>query len=253
MLKINTKTKIIDIINQDYTVLSIFIRLNILPGYGDKTLDQVTGENKLEPEFLSKIIEAYIDPDFTEYTYFLNKDIKLITSFLKGTHNFYKDDKIPELKSLFTRLLDQAITKNNIKIIEHYFDNYLEEFYAHMEYEEKQVFPYAEELYNIIKTKSASKSFIKGFRKFSIQEYTEQHEDGTQEKLNDLKNILLKFLPELTDYKIYYQIISKLFRLGKDMDFHMNMENRILVPALVQMSSTIEELLFENKINLVQP
>lgn len=253
MLKINPKTKIVDIINEDYTVLSVLLRLKILPGYGEKTIDQIAQEINLDTDFLINLLSAFIDPEFSDYTQFFNYDIKFITGFLKETHDFYKEEKIPELKNLFSKLIDKAKLKNNIKIIEHYFNTYLEEFYAHMEYEEKQVFPYVQELNNILETREANKSFIEGFKNFSIQEYVDQHEDGTQEKLNDLKNILLKYTPELTEYKVYYQVISKLYRLGKDLEYHMNLENRVLVPRLSQMAAEINKLLNENKIKFVQP
>jgi regulator of cell morphogenesis and NO signaling len=80
-----------------------------------------------------------------------------------------------------------------------------------------------------------------------------QHEDSTQEKLEDLKNIMMKYIPELKTYKTYYQVISKLYRLGKDLDTHMKLENKVLVPRLTLMASKIEKLLNENKIEIVQP
>ncbi len=253
MLAITLKTKIVDIINEDYTVLSILLRLNILPGYGEKTVTQVANENGLDPEFFMNILAAYTDPEYSNYEELINADVRLITGFLKKSHDFYKDEKIPELKKMFSQIIEQAIVKNNIKIIEHYFNNYLEEFSIHMEYEEKQVFPYAEELDTVLRTGKASQSFLEGFKKFSIKEYVLQHEDSTQEKLEDLKNILMKYIPELKTYKTYYQVISKLYRLGKDLDNHMNLENKVLVPRLTLMADKIEKLLNEDKIEIVQP
>jgi regulator of cell morphogenesis and NO signaling len=253
MLKINNKTKIVDIINEDYTVLSILLRLNVLPGYGEKTIEQLASEANLDSDFLTYLLIAFLDPEFNDYSQFFNFDIKVITSFLKETHIFYKDEKIPELKNIFSKLIESAVVKNNIKIIEHYFNTYLEEFYAHMEYEEKQIFPYVHELTKILETKEIKETFMNEFKKFSIQEYISQHQDSTEEKLDDLKNILLKYTPELKDYKYYYQVISKLYRLGKDLQYHINMENKILIPQLSQMVSEIKKLLSENKIKIVQP
>jgi len=253
MLAITPKTKIVDIINEDYTVMSILLRLDILPGYGEKTVSQIAEENNFDLDFFVNILAAYTDPEFSNYEKLINIEVRHITDFLKKSHDFYKDEKIPELKKLFSKIIEQAVVKNNIKIIEHYFNSYLDEFYVHMEYEEKQVFPYAEELDTILKTGKASDTFLEGFKKFSIREYVVQHEDSTQEKLEDLKNIMMKYIPELKTYKTYYQVISKLYRLGKDLDTHMKLENKVLVPRLTLMASKIEKLLNENKIEIVQP
>jgi regulator of cell morphogenesis and NO signaling len=166
MLAITPKTKIVDIINEDYTVMSILLRLDILPGYGEKTVSQIAEENNFDLDFFVNILAAYTDPEFSNYEKLINIEVRHITDFLKKSHDFYKDEKIPELKKLFSKIIEQAVVKNNIKIIEHYFNSYLDEFYVHMEYEEKQVFPYAEELDTILKTGKASDTFLEGFKNF---------------------------------------------------------------------------------------
>ena len=250
MIKLDRNTKIVDVVEYDYTILPVLLRLGISPGFGEKNIEQVSKENDLDVEFVINILTAYIDKEYFPYDALLKVDTKLITEFLKVTHAFYKEEKIPELKQLFSALISEAKDKNNIKIIEYYFNSYLEEFQIHMEYEEKQVFPYAVELDRIITTLEASAKFIEGFKDFSIDEYQNQHKDGTQEKLNDLKKILLKYIPELNNYNTYYQVISKLFRLSDDLHTHMEIENKVLIPKLLTMAIKIDTLLKENKIEI---
>jgi len=253
MFAITTKTKIIDIINEDHTVLAILLRLNVLPGYGEKTLSQIAEENKIDVNFLINILQVYLYPEFSSFKALVNSNICFVTLFLRKSHEFYKNVKIPELKKLFSQIIEHSVVKKNIVIIEHYFNRYLEEFFVHMDYEEKQVFPFAEELNKILETHSASETFLQGLKNFSISKYLEQHEDNTQEKLEDLKNILIKFIPELSTYTSYYQFISNLYRLDRDLSNHINIENEVLVPKIDLMIEYIYKLLKENKIKIMQP
>ncbi len=250
MFKITPNTKIVDIIQEEHLIVSVLLRLEILPGYGDKTIQQIADETNYDTTFLTFLISLYLNNNLETSEEYKNIDIELITSFLQKSHNFYKEEKIPQLKQVFNNMIQQAKAETNIKVLQYYFDNYLNEFFIHMEYEEKQVFPYAEELSNILQNHTISKKFLEGFNTFSVQSYLEQHEEGTQEKLEDLKNILLKFVPPLNSYKEYYDVIDMLFSLGKDLNTHMIIENNILVPQLSNMGENVKKLLKENKITL---
>ncbi|MFW5774606.1 MAG: hypothetical protein ACOCWD_07970, partial [Tangfeifania sp.] len=69
----------------------------------------------------------------------------------------------------------------------------MSEFTAHIELEENKIFPYILQLEeNLIKDRP-DPAFIEEVRGYTIRDFLEEHSD-IEEKLVDLRNILLKYL-----------------------------------------------------------
>ncbi len=67
-----------------------------------------------------------------------------------------------------------------------------------------------------------------------------------EEKLFDLKNIIIKYLPEPTDDRLSFKILDDLFTLEKDLNEHARMENLILIPKVEAMEFALKKLTGKN-------
>ena len=83
-------------------------------------------------------------------------------------------------------------------MIQNFFLEYKNEFQQHIFREEERVYPYVLELEDAISNNKISESLIKHMSDYSITDYEEEH-DNVEEKLFDLKNIIIKYLPESND------------------------------------------------------
>ena len=77
---------------------------------------------------------------------------------------------------------------------------------------------------------------------YSITDYEEEHDD-VEEKLYDLKNIVIKYLPSSSDDKPYFNILKELFTLENDLNDHSRIEDHILVPKVEAMEFTIKSMI----------
>jgi len=66
-------------------------------------------------------------------------------------------------------------------------------------------------------------------RTYSVKEYQDHHND-IEEKLTDLKNLLIKYLPQKEDQQIRRKLLFSLFELEYDLNIHSRIEDNILVP-----------------------
>jgi len=82
---------------------------------------------------------------------------------------------------------------------------------------------------------------LKQVTTYSITDYEEEHEN-VEEKLFDLKIIILKYLPPTTDQNLCFTILQELFILEKDLNEHARIEDTILVPKVEEMESEIKKL-----------
>ena len=78
----------------------------------------------------------------------------------------------------------------------------------------------------------------KQIQKEPIDSYAEEHSD-IESKLFDLKNILIKYLPESKDSYLRNQVLNALFKLENDLNDHSRIENMVLVPMISVMENEL--------------
>jgi regulator of cell morphogenesis and NO signaling len=96
-----------------------------------------------------------------------------------------------------------------------------------MKYEERIVFPYV-------------RSLLKGEKRdnYSIEIFRKQH-DQVEVKLTEFKHILIKYYPAKSTNETN-SFLFDIFNCEKDLASHNAVEDRLLVPAIMELESKIE-------------
>lgn len=234
-MKINKSMKMADAIHLNYHLVSVLYRFNINLGFGEKTIEQTCNQHNVNPDFFLEIANAFIDKNYFPSDELQNFPLSMIVDYLQATHRYYADEKIPELGNLFKTLIDNG-TSDGLMMIQQFFEGYLNEFHKHIEYEEKKVYPYVLRLETDFAGKKTTAAFLHQLDQYRITNYKKEHDD-IEEKLFDLKNILIKYIPPMNDYHLVHQIVSKLFRLEKDINDHSHIEDKVLIPKVEKMEN----------------
>ncbi|MDY0015439.1 MAG: hemerythrin domain-containing protein, partial [Bacteroidales bacterium] len=161
-------------------------------------------------------------------------DILNIVNYLKNCHTYYLNEKYPQIREY----IQQIHTLNNhpeMVMIHDFFDTYFNEVKEHLVYENEVVFPYV--LYLLNKNKCTDTP-----ANYSVTEYREHHND-IEEKLYDLKNLLVKYLPIKDDQQIRRKLLFSLYELEYDLKIHSHIEIFLLIPLAEKIEQT------HNKIN----
>jgi len=240
-----------DAVLHDPKMLIILNRFDIKLGFGDKTVEQICTQHNINVDFFIEIANTFHDKTYFTEDKLKKFSLKLIVTFLINSHNIYINKRIPEIEELINKLKYKNNDDfKNIIILKKFFLGYKDELINHVKHEEATVYPYAIELENSLKTNKIKSELIEQMTNYSASDYKEEHND-VEEKLFDLKNIIIKYLPPPINYDVCNTILNKLFKLEDDIKNHSEIEERVLVPATIIIENKIKQLHKLNKLKIV--
>ena len=149
-----------------------------------------------------------------------------ILNFLRKSHRYYMDVMVPQLSDALEQLTGPCLPPQR-ETIWQFFKQYKEDLAVHFGYEEQTVFPYVE-------------AMLSGERcgQYSIGEY-EQNHSNVQEKLEDLKNLILKYMPLECRREDANRVLYCLYALEMDLGKHTFIEDEVLIPAARQLEERV--------------
>ena len=75
---------------------------------------------------------------------------------------------------------------------------------------------------------------------YSVIQYKDHHDD-IEEKLNDLKNLLIKYLPINQDQIVRRKLLFLLSELEFDLKIHSDIEELILIPLTMRLEKKLKQ------------
>ena len=214
-------TKFAELMTDDRRLLQLLPRFGIGLGFGDRSVDQVCQMNQVNTDLFLMICEIYSDNGFKPEKHELQRiDMGDLLSYLKASHLYYLDERFPHIEEHLQRIIDACGQKYG-PMLSHFYDEYKQEVMRHIKYyEEEVVFPYIEALLNGKRTDS-----------YKIDEFVHNH-TNIQDTLDDMMNILLKYLPGDILPKERIEISYDIMELSDDLNRHSLIEERILIPCV---------------------
>ena len=239
--------KLSDVIHHDYTLVPVINRFDIKLGFGDGSIEEICEEKNINLGFFLTILNTFHDSQYFPKEYLKSFPAEVLINYLHKAHQSYLDGNIPEIKKMITVLLDLSNeNEKTISLIKNFFEEYSIEFSKHLKREEEVVYPYVLKLENLLDNPKSINSFEEEMVNYSISNYEQDHED-IEEKLFDLKNLLIKYLHfETSETLIFeemsYSLLRELFVLEKELREHSRIEDLILVPKVEEMEKLYKTL-----------
>ncbi len=221
--RFSSETKLSDMVHANYTLLSILPRFDINLGFGDRTVTKVCCEQNIDEAFFLMVcnlhsFEGYRPSDAELYS----TNLLSVVNYLKRSHLYYINTRIAAIENKL-KALSATIDPKHYEMVASFFEEYKREVLNHFHYEEREVFPYISELID-----------GKCDTAYNIHSYEENH-NNIDDKLSDLKNILLKYLPDNSSPELRIEILQDIFLFEDDLDKHTRIEDRILMPLAKRM------------------
>ena len=214
-------SKFAELMTDDRRLLQLLPRFGIGLGFGDRNVEQVCQMNHVSTELFLLICEIYSDSSFKpSYSELQQIDMGDLLSYLKASHQYYLGERFPHIEEHLQHIIEACGQKYG-PMLSHFYDEYKQEVMRHIQfYEEEVVFPYIEALLNGQRTDS-----------YKINEFEHNH-TNIQDTLDDMMNILLKYLPSDILPKERIEISYDIMELSDDLNRHSLIEERILVPSV---------------------
>lgn len=210
--------KLITLIKDNYNILQSLGSFGINLGFGDKTVRDVCESQNVDTYTFLAIVNLAINgyKNFEDYS---RISIPTLMHYLHASHEYYLGFQLPFIRKELTEALDE--NDNLARLILKLYDEYASEINKHMKYEEKFLFPYVESLMKGVPTKN-----------YDIETFSKHH-GQTDQKLRELKNIIIKYLP--SDGLHNNQLSATLCDIYSNEEWlakHAEVEEEIMIPSI---------------------
>ena len=207
---------IIDIINDDYTILPLLSRFSIPLGLGNETLNDVCRRNDIDVKALLLVLNS-IRTGIIDSSYISVVSPLEVVRFLKNSHDYFINYKFGHIRKNLIAALDLETNPTNNLILK-FFDSFVKKVEDHFRYEENTVFPYVE-------------SLVDGKKSAYTIEIFERHHEEVVDALAELKNIILRYY-RTTAPNLMYDVLVDIYNCEEDLASHSDIENNLLIPMV---------------------
>ncbi|MBQ7553434.1 MAG: hemerythrin domain-containing protein [Bacteroidaceae bacterium] len=217
-----------DLIVDNFSLLMVMSRFGLKLGFGDKSVKDVCQEQGVDlhtflavANFISEGHQEFIDDEQISLTSLMD--------YLKNAHTYFLDFNLPTIRRKLIEALDFASDNNVSILIMKFFDEYAKEVFRHMEYENKSVFKYVNQL---LEGKLSDK--------YNIVAYSSKH-NQIDTKLKELKNIIIKYYPEEGNNNLMNSVLFDIFNCEQDLVSHGEVEDFMFVPAVARLERRLRD------------
>lgn len=231
MDRFSKQNKIIDLVEANYHLLPVINRFGINLGNKDKSLGKICSALNIDIDFLLVIVNTFHNVEYFPETELKSFSPLLIIDYLKKTHKHYIEYVLPKLELLLRQLIESNKTEiHQLDIIEQFYLKYKEELLIHINEEEQEVFPY---IANLMDNNQKN-------TQYNIHSFEKEH-SNVDIKLNDLKNLIVKYIEPVYNNNICNEFLITLYRFEKDIKDHARIEDKILIPQVVELEKRLNE------------
>ena len=225
MMQFTRKMKMADLVEQDFHLLGLLARFGIEQRFGDSSVETICLEAGVDPDTFLLLCEIYASADFRPTPDRLRAcRIQDILRYLNQSHDYYVNRSLVDLARSLEDLVEPC-SPTQKQVIHRFFTDYRTELQRHFDSEERTVIPYVRNL--LVGNRNTS---------FTIDRFEENHAQ-IHETLSDLKNLIMKSLPDVCSNEKRINVLLSIYNLQQDLDHHTCIEDDVLVPMVRMLES----------------
>ena len=210
--------KMISLIRDNYDLLQALGSFGINLGFGDKTVRETCEDNDVDTYTFLAVVNFAMN-GYGEFDNDEQISVPTLLHYLEASHAYFLEFQLPYIRRELSESLDENDSLG--RLILKFYDEYAHEIRRHMQYEQKTLFPYVQQL---IDGEPANDYNVETFSK---------HHGATDKKLRELKLLIIKYLPQ--DGLHNNQLTATLHDIYENevwLRQHAMVEDHIFVPAI---------------------
>ena len=210
--------KMADMIASNYDLILMLPRFGIPLGFGERSVKEVCRENGVDENFFLTVCNIYSFDDFRPDDEEMARiDSRMVVEHLQASHRYYIEDRLPHLQHHLDHIADSAGEQSSV-VLKKYFADYCKEVREHVRREEKNLGL----MLDTLSSKESSK-------RAASESYVKSH-DNIKDKLNDLTQIILKYIPGERLNEEMMELVFDIMQLSRDLEKHAEIEEMLLLP-----------------------
>lgn len=227
--KIYTATdRMSDLICDNYSLLMVMSRFGLSLGFGDKTVQEVCEAQEVDCTTFLSVANFLNDPhSYKDTVEEMDFSLSALLEYLKRAHAYFLDFNLPAIRRKLIETIDCSGQDEVAALILKFFDEYAKEVRRHMEYENRSVFTYVEQL---LQGRWPGNYDIATFA---------SHHSQVEKKLTELKNIIIKYYAGAQNSNLLNAVLFDIFNCEQDLALHCLVEDAMLVPAVARLEKKL--------------
>lgn len=205
----------------------VFDRFEVRREHMDVQLWRALAQDCPDPAFVVDVLNTFDDPTAFSTARFRQYPIPVILDYLSRTHRYYLEKRLPEISQTLNGLtLSFGASHTPVLLLNRLFQEYSEELTAHIEVEEKHLFP-----------------LIRAIEQQPHPAHAEaicNHLSAHEESLLDvqLRSLLrhVATIPVLRSAFPFDVLSMQLEAFEKDIVLHERLEDEVLIPMALSLS-----------------
>lgn len=202
-------------------------RMGIALGFGDRSVSDVCRRHGVDPDFFLLISNVYSNAQYEPSTdKILSTDMLGLVPYLRNSHDYYVHKRLPHIEQHLGRIVEQ-LPDRVATVLTHFFEVYKSEVLDHFSHEEGTVFRHIEALQAGQNDSS-----------YRMRDFVENH-GNLEDKLNDLVQIIFKYLPESVTTDDTVDVVYDILQLSLDLNRHSLVEEKVMVPYVMHLERSV--------------
>lgn len=217
------------LINDNNALLMVMSRFGLSLGFGDKTVAEVCKAQDVHcptfltvANFVSETVHKEGDYPVGSYS------LPALLDYLKRAHTYFLEFNLPTIRRKLIEAIDCSGSDEVAMLILKFFDEYVREVRRHMEFEDRSVFTYIEQLLQNTVIDS-----------YDITTFASKH-GQVNSKLTELKSIIVKYYPGKENYNQLNAVLFDIYNCEQDLTSHCDVEDYLLVPAVAALEQRLQ-------------
>lgn len=206
------------LIRDNYNVLQSLGAFGISLGFGNKTVHEVCEEQQVDTNTFLAVVNLALN-DYHNPSDVQSLSVATLLRYLRASHQYYLGFQLPFIRKELQEALGEG---GHLEwLIMQLYDEYARSIQQHMKYEERTLFPYVE-------------SLLKGelMEGYDADTFSKHHGD-TSEKLKELKDIIIKYLPvDGLHNNLLTATLYDIYNNEEWLRLHAQVEEEIFIPAI---------------------
>lgn len=211
------------LIEENPLLLVVLNRFGLSFGFGDRTVSVACASDGVDCQSFLAVCNLVCGRSWSG----LEISLPSLMSYLRRAHTYFLDFLLPSIRRKLIEAVNCADINDIAFLLLKFFDDYVLEVRNHMDYENDNIFSYAEQL---LEGKSRED--------FRITDYLVSH-GSMAEKLNELKDIFIRHY-HIKDNDILTSALIDIISCGDELTSHCEIENKLFIPAVEKLEKELK-------------
>ncbi|MCD8317359.1 MAG: helix-turn-helix transcriptional regulator [Paraprevotella sp.] len=219
-----------DIICDDYRILQVISRFGLTLGFGDHTVAETCMEAGVDaPTFLAVVNFIRSNGRATNLSDIVDTvSLTALMKYLRRSHDYFVKFRLPAIRRKLIEAIDCSARNQIAFLILKFYDEFAAEVGRHMDYEDKHIHTYVNDLLAGVRTSPD----------VNIHKLSHQHRDNhaqIEKSLSELKSIIIKYYPNDSNAQLLNDVLIDLFMTEEDLFSHCHLEDTLFLEAVVRL------------------